>query len=110
MSQRLANRLVVAQYSLEHAERVYSIVEWPYEDSKGKRYCMIIVGTGITLGPGKERGRRLIFNAGKSGSKLDRQKESNYDQPVYCIAMYGTRATVSVIGKTLSFDEFESGR
>jgi hypothetical protein len=108
MSQQLAKKLIVAQYNLKHAERVYSIVEWPYEDNNGKRYCLIILGTGITVGPGEERGRRLIFNAGKSGSRLDLQKESNYDQPVYCIAMYGTRATVSVIGRTLSFDEFDA--
>lgn len=107
---QLANRLIVAQYILEHAERVYSIVEWPYEDSNGKRYCMVIIGTGITTGPGKERGRRLIFNAGKSGTRLDLQKESKYDQAVYCIAMYGTQATLSAIGKTLCFDEFEAGR
>ena len=108
MSQQLATNLTVARYNLKHAERVYSIVEWPYEDNNGKRYCLVILGTGITVGPGEERGRRLIFNAGKSGSKLDLQKESNYDQPVYCIAMYGTRATVSVIGRILSFDEYDA--
>jgi hypothetical protein len=108
MNQQLATKLIVAQYILKHAERVYSIVEWPYEDNNGKRYCLVILGTGITVGPGEERGRRLIFNAGKSGSRLDLQKESNYDQPVYCIAMYGTRATVSIIGKILSFDEFDA--
>lgn len=110
LSQHLAHRLIVAQYILEHAERVYSVVEWPYEDSNGKRYCMIIIGTGITTGPGKERGRRLIFNAGKSGTRLDLQKESKYDQAVYCIAMFGTHATLSAVGKTLCFDEFEAGR
>jgi hypothetical protein len=108
----LASRLVVAQFSLKHAERVYSIVDWAFEDDRGKKYNLVIVGTGIATGPGKETGRRLIFNLGSRGSKLALQKESTYHHPLYCIALFDNRATVSVIGKLLSFDEFDvsSGR
>lgn len=102
------DRVVVAQYPLKHAERVYSLVEWPFVDHQGKKHCLIIVGTGITVGSGKETGRRLIFNAGSRGSKLVLQKESSYDHPVYCVAMWGSDSTVSVIGKTLSLDYFDS--
>ncbi|KZM22727.1 nucleic acid binding [Ascochyta rabiei] len=104
----LADRLVVAHYALNHAERVYSIVDWPFEDNRGKKYNLVIVGTGIGTGPGKETGRRLIFNLGQRGSKLSLQKESTYPHPLYCIALFNNRATVSVIGKLLSFDEFDA--
>ncbi|XPT01219.1 hypothetical protein M3J09_010359 [Ascochyta lentis] len=104
----LANRLVVAQYGLNHAERVYSILDWPFEDDRGKKYNLVIVGTGIETGSGKETGRRLIFNLGQRGSKLSLQKESTYPHPLYCIALFNSRATVSVIGKLLSFDEFDA--
>lgn len=104
----LPNRLVVAQYVLNHAERVYSIVDWPFEDSRGKKYNLVIVGTGVGAGPGKETGRRLIFNLGQRGSKMSLQKESTYPHPLYCIALFGSRATVSVTGKLLSFEEFDA--
>lgn len=105
----LNNRLGVAQYTLSHAERVYSIADWPFEDDRGKRYNLVIVGTGISAGPGRETGRRLIFNLGQRGSRLSLQKESSYPSPVYCVAMFDKRATVSIIGKILSFDEFDAG-
>ncbi|KAH6629443.1 mono-functional DNA-alkylating methyl methanesulfonate N-term-domain-containing protein [Boeremia exigua] len=105
----LINRLVVAQYDLSHAERVYSIADWPFEDDRGKKYNLVIVGTGIRDESGKEGGRRLIFNLGQRGSKLLLQKESTYPHPVYCIAMFDRRATVSVVGKLLQFDEYDVG-
>lgn len=108
MSAELAKRLVVAQYVLNHSERVYSIVDWPFEDHRGKKYNLVIVGTGVRMGMGKEVGRRLIFNLGQRGSKLSLQKESTYPNPLYCIALYSSRATVSVCGKLLSFDEFDA--
>lgn len=102
------DRTIAAQYELKHAERVYSIVEWPFTEHNGKKYCFIIVGTGSPTEHGKEIGRRLIFNTGKSGSKLQLQKESTYESPVYCIAMWDNESTISVIGKTLSLDYFDS--
>lgn len=107
-AEELAYRLVVAQHSLKHAERVYSIVEWRFKNKEGKPYIFVIVGTGITVSPGKETGRRLIFSVGSRGSKLLLQKESVYEHPVYCVVMFDNRSTVSVIGKTLSFDQFDS--
>ncbi|KAJ4985050.1 thermotolerance protein [Stagonosporopsis vannaccii] len=105
----LANRLVIAHHVLNHAERVYSIADWPFEDDRGKKYNLVIVGTGVREGPGKESGRRLIFNLGHRGSRLSLQKESTYPHPVYCIAMFDKRATVSAVGKLLQFDEFDVG-
>ncbi|KAJ8109759.1 hypothetical protein OPT61_g7223 [Boeremia exigua] len=105
----LTNRLVAAQYVLHHTERVYSIADWPFEDDRGKKYNLVIVGTGFRDSLGKESGRRLIFNLGQRGTRLSLQKESTYPYPVYCIAMFDRRATVSVIGKMLHFDEFDAG-
>lgn len=102
----LPERLLVAQYSLQHAERVYCIVEWQFVNHQDKKYSLIIVGTGIQVGPNRQTGRRLIFSTGKSGSKLELQKQSAYDQPVYSIALWDNKTTISVIGKTLSMDEF----
>lgn len=105
----LSNRLVIAQYALNSAERVYSIADWAFEDDRGKKYNLVIVGTGVREGPGKESGRRLIFNLGQRGTRLSLQKESSYSNPVYCVAMFDRRSTVSVIGKTIHFDEFNAG-
>lgn len=104
------SRLVVAQYQLKHGERVYSITEWPFTDHRNKKYTLIIVGTGIPNSNGKETGRRLIFNVGKSESsaRLELKKESTFDHPVYCTAVWNNNASVSAIGKTLTFDVFES--
>ncbi|KAF2998875.1 hypothetical protein E8E13_004422 [Curvularia kusanoi] len=104
----LTKSSVIAQYTLNNAERVYSVADWAYEDDRGKKYNLIIVGTGIREGPGKESGRKLIFNLGQRGSRLSLQKESSYSHPVYCVAMFDGRATVSVIGKDLYFDEFDA--
>jgi hypothetical protein len=104
------NTLVVAQYDLKHAERVYSIVEWPFTDHRGKKYTLIIVGTGIPGSTGKESGRRMIFNVGRneSNAKLQLKKESTFDSPVYCTAVLGNETSVSAIGRTLTFDVFQS--
>lgn len=101
--------MIVARYELKNAERVYSIADWAFEDDRGKRYNLVIVGTGVKEGSGKESGRRLIFNLGQRGTRLSLQKESAYPHPVYCVAMFDKRATVSVIGKSLCFDEFDAG-
>lgn len=104
----LADKSIIAQYMLNKAERVYSIVDWAFEDDRGKKYNLVIVGTGIREGPGRETGRRIIFNLGQRGSRLSFQKASPYSYPVYSIAMFDRRATVSVIGQDLHFDEFDS--
>lgn len=103
-----ADRSVVAQYMLSKGERVYSIVDWTYEDDRGKKYNLVIVGTGIREGPGKETGQRIVLNLGQRGSRLRFQKASPYPHPVYCIAMFDRRAIVSVIGQELHFDEFDA--
>jgi hypothetical protein len=106
----LPNRLVAAQYNLKHAERVYSIVEWPFTDHRGKKYTLVIVGTGLPGSTGKESGRRMIFNVGRneSNAKLQLKKESTFDSPVYCTAVFGNETSVSAIGRTLTFDVFQS--
>jgi hypothetical protein len=105
-----SNRLIAAQYELNHGERVYSIAEWPFLDHRNKQYNLIIVGTGVPGNTGKETGRRLIFNVGRneSNAKLQLKKESAFDHPVYCTAVYGNNTTISAIGKTLTYDVFES--
>jgi hypothetical protein len=106
----LANTLVAAQFDLKHGERVYSIVEWPFIDHRNRKYTLLIVGTGVPGSTGKESGRRLIFNVGKNeqNAKLQLKKESTFDSPVYCTAVFGNETSVSAIGKTLTFDVFQS--
>jgi len=101
-----AERLVVAQCFLLNAERVYSLVEWQFINEEGKRYSFIIVGTGVQVSPTSQSGRRLIFNTGKHGSKLEQQKASTYSEPIYSIALWDNQTTISIIGKTLSIDRF----
>ncbi|KAL5113983.1 hypothetical protein ACEQ8H_008129 [Pleosporales sp. CAS-2024a] len=104
------NHLIVAQYELKHGERVYSITEWPFVDHRNKQYNLILVGTGIPNGSGKEVGRRLIFNVGRNeaGAKLMLKKASNLDQPVFCTAVYSNNEIISAIGKSLTLDVFDS--
>ena len=101
-----AERLVVAQCSLLNAERVYSMVEWQFINQEGKRYSFIIVGTGVQTSPTSQSGRKLIFNTGKHGTKLEQQKASMYSEPVYSIALWDNQTTISIVGKTLSVDRF----
>lgn len=102
------DRLIMAQCQLDHAERVHCIVDWPFVDHHGKEFGLIIVGTSVQTGLGKSKGRRLIFSTGKSRSKLQLQKDSVYDQPVYAIAMWSSESIIMAVGKTLSFEVFDS--
>ena len=102
------SRLIVAQCQLEHAERVHSIIDWPFVDHNGKTFSLIVVGTSIQVGPGKLKGRRLVFSTGKSRSKLQLQKESTYDSPVYSISIWDKNSVICVIGKTMSLDFLDS--
>jgi hypothetical protein len=108
-SDSLANPLVTAEYPLQHGERVYSIAEWLFTDhSRKKKHTLIIVATGVRGNYGEEKGRRLILSPGKNGTKLQLQKESIFEHPVYCTAVYGNEITVSAIGNALTFDVFDS--
>ncbi|KAF2846626.1 hypothetical protein T440DRAFT_224519 [Plenodomus tracheiphilus IPT5] len=100
--------LLLAQCQLENAERVHCTIEWPFVDHQGKKRSLLIVGTSIQVGPGKFKGRRLIFSTGKSHSKLQLQKDSHYDHPVYSIAMWSNNSIAMVVGKTLSLEFFDS--
>jgi hypothetical protein len=103
----LAERLVVAQYSLSYAERVYSIIEWPFTNQQGKRFSFIIIGTGTQVGTTKQAGSRIILTTGKTGTKLELKKQSNYPDPVYSIALLDNITTVSSVGKQLFIDRFD---
>ncbi|KAF1912830.1 mono-functional DNA-alkylating methyl methanesulfonate N-term-domain-containing protein [Ampelomyces quisqualis] len=107
---RHARRLVAAEYELRHGERVYSVAEWAFTDHRNRKFTLIIVGTGVPGSTGKGTGRRLIFNVGKNEShaKLHLLRESTFDQPVYCTAVFSNASTVSAIGKTLTLDVFDS--
>jgi len=100
--------LILAQYQLEHAERVHCIVDWPFVDHQDKKRSLIIIGTSVQKGLGNFKGRRLIFSTGKGRSKLQLQKNSLYDHPVYSISMWGNNAIVMVTGTTLSLEFFDS--
>ncbi|PVH99307.1 hypothetical protein DM02DRAFT_529340 [Periconia macrospinosa] len=101
------DKLVTYKFPLESYERVYSMVEWVIDGDRGKKYKLLVVGTGITRGPEKEDGRRLFFNAGgKSGVKLI--KEIPHDSPVRCLAIFDNTYLVGVIGKAIRVWEFLS--
>lgn len=103
-----ADRLLVTQHHLEHAERVHCIVDWHFVDHLGKKRSLVIVGTSIQTSQGKLKGRRLIFSTGKTRSKLQLQKDSHYEHPVYCIGLWGNDSIISVIGKTMQLEFFDS--
>ncbi|RMZ70134.1 thermotolerance [Pyrenophora seminiperda CCB06] len=60
----------------------------------------------LRVSPTRQTGRRLIFNTGKHGSKLEQQKASTYSEPIYSIALWDNTTTISIIGKTLSIERF----
>jgi hypothetical protein len=105
-----SSRIFAAEYELKHGERVYSVTEWPFIDHRNRKFTLIIVGTGIPGPTGKETGRRLIFNVGKNEqhAKLLLLKETTFDQPVYNTAVFNNASTVSAVGKTITFDTFDS--
>lgn len=104
-----ASSLVTAEFALQYGERVYSIAEWFFVDHfKNKKYTLIIVATGVRGSHGEEKGRRLILGPGKHGTKLQLQKETAFDHPVYCTAVYSNEITISAIGKSLTLDVFDS--
>ena len=98
--------LVLADYALKHGERVYSIVDCHFTHGD-KKFPLIVVSTGIPSPSGGETGRRLIFNPGKRATKLELQKESKPDHPVYATAMYSNDMIISAIGKTLTLEEHD---
>lgn len=100
--------LLLAQSQLEHAERVHCTIEWPFVDHQGKKRSLLIVGTSIQVEPGKFKGRRLIFSTGRGRSKLQLQKDSHYDHPVYSIALWSNTSIAMIVGKTLSLEFFDS--
>ncbi|CAI6235125.1 unnamed protein product [Periconia digitata] len=102
-----ANKFVAYEFQLEPYERVYSMVEWVMDTDKGKKYKILVVGTGIKKGPGQEEGRRLFFNAGgKSGVKL--MKQIPHTSPVRCLGIYKSTYLVAIIGKTIRIYDFEA--
>ncbi|KAF2122395.1 mono-functional DNA-alkylating methyl methanesulfonate N-term-domain-containing protein [Lophiotrema nucula] len=96
------NKLV---FDLKSYERVNSMLEWSIEN-KGKYYHYIVVGTGITQGAGNETGRRLFLQYSETKG-VRSQKETSYHQPVRCMALFGKDGLVMIVGKTLSFDEYD---
>ncbi|KAH8725580.1 mono-functional DNA-alkylating methyl methanesulfonate N-term-domain-containing protein [Phaeosphaeriaceae sp. PMI808] len=102
-----SNNHIIDQFELKHGERVYSITEWVFINPQNKRYSLIIVGTGVPERTGKETGRRLVINIGKHGKKLQLQKESVFEHPVYCTVIYDNASSVTAYGRTLTFDIFE---
>jgi hypothetical protein len=99
------HNLVVSEFTLKHYERVYSMIEWMYVDSRGKIFHFVVVGTGIT-GDGHESGRRLFLNVNEKGIKL--KKESPYEHPVRGMALYDENRLITMVGKTIVFEEYDN--
>ena len=98
-------RLEKTEVPLKHYERVYSMVRWVFLGSEDRQHALIVVGTGITESPGKETGRRLILNVGKSGLTVKDKKR--FEKPVRCIAVYDNQHIVSIIGDTMQIEQIE---
>ena len=99
------NKLEKTEVQLKHYERVYSMVRWVVLGSEDRQHALVVVGTGITESSGKETGRRLIINVGKSGLTLKDKKR--FDQPVRCIAVYDNQHIISIIGSTVKIEQIE---
>ncbi|KAF2467358.1 uncharacterized protein BDR25DRAFT_317100 [Lindgomyces ingoldianus] len=99
------SKLIVGEFWLKNYERVYAILDWTYVDEKGKKYHFVIVGTGITQRNGKETGRKLFLQVADTNIKL--KKESTFDHPVRCMALYGPNELVTVIDRSLTFELYQ---
>jgi hypothetical protein len=99
------HNLVASEYTLKHYERVYSMIEWTFIDSRGKVFHFVVIGTGIT-GDGYESGRRLFLNVNEKGIKL--KKESPYEHPVRCMALYDDNRLITIVGNTIVFEEYDN--
>ena len=98
-------KLEKTEVPLKNYERVYSMVRWVFLGSEDRQHALIVVGTGITESPGKEIGRRLILNVGKSGLTLKDKKR--FDKPVRCLAVYDNQHIISIIGDTVQIEQIE---
>ncbi|KAF2713263.1 hypothetical protein K504DRAFT_134278 [Pleomassaria siparia CBS 279.74] len=101
----ITNNLVTSEFVLKHYERVYSMIEWTFVSDKDKTFHFVIVGTGITTSSGKETGRRLFLNVNETGIKL--KKESAFEQPLRCMALYDESTLLSIHGSTLAYEEYD---
>ncbi|KAF1976560.1 hypothetical protein BU23DRAFT_455784 [Bimuria novae-zelandiae CBS 107.79] len=86
-------------------ERVHSMVRWVFLGNEDRQHALVVVGTGVTEAPGKETGRRLVLNVGKTGLKL--QDSKRFPHPVRCIAVYDNQHIVSIIGTVLQIEQIE---
>lgn len=92
-------------FPLKNSERVYSMVEWIYRNDRAHPYHFIILGTGYMDSSGEEVGRRLVLKVTKSEIKLKQEKA--YRHPVRCIAFWDNTHIISIIGKTLSMQNYD---
>ncbi|KAH7051991.1 mono-functional DNA-alkylating methyl methanesulfonate N-term-domain-containing protein, partial [Macrophomina phaseolina] len=77
-----------AEYKLPPTARVNALSTWVLENSNGKQYPQIVVGT--VEGDGRKGGVRCIRETKKDGkSKLEIAKEISYKQQVTAVASYG---------------------
>ncbi|KAF4301921.1 Cleavage/polyadenylation specificity factor A subunit [Botryosphaeria dothidea] len=78
----------VAEYKLPPTARVNALSTWVLENSNGKQYPQIVVGT--VEGNGRKGGVLCIRETKKEGkSKLEIAKEISYKQQVTAVASYG---------------------
>jgi hypothetical protein len=100
-----ASNLVASEFTLKHYERVCSMIEWTFVDSRGKVYHFVVVGTEVTVDR-QVSGRRLFLNVNEKGIRL--KKESSYEHPVRCLALYDDNRLITIVGKSLIFEEYDN--
>lgn len=91
-------------YDMQPGERVYALLEWSHRPSEDKVYSYILVGGSYIKSSGSVRGRITFLQpTNKSWVVVDvhEGRKTNFDAPVYALALYDDTTYIACIGHTV---------
>jgi hypothetical protein len=97
-------------FDLQPGERVHALLEWPFQRN-GKTYSFILVG-GSRQSGSKEKGRIAMLQASNNRhwevENLKEARTTNFDQPVYALALYDEMTYVACVGSSILLSRFDA--
>ena len=97
-------------FDLQPGERVYALAEWSFQHN-GKRYSSIMVGGSYTRKNGGQKGRIAFLQPSNRNWEIVDVKEArstNFDEPVYALALIDTVTYVACTGTKLIVSRFDT--
>ena len=97
-------------FDLQPGERVYALAEWSFLQN-GKRYSFIMVGGSYTRKSGTLKGRIAFLQPSNRNWDIIDVKEgrsTNFDDPVYALALFDTATYVACTGTKVIASRFDT--